>query len=55
MDQASSDTLPSLFPYFGYWNAAVALDWLADAFGLETTVEPVPLDPLYAWHYDVDC
>ena len=40
MDQESSDTLPSLFPYFGYRNAAAAFDWLADAFGFETTVEP---------------
>ena len=37
MTQASRDTGPTMYPYFGYRDAAAALTWLAQAFGFETT------------------
>jgi uncharacterized glyoxalase superfamily protein PhnB len=39
MAQASQDGTPTMYPYFGYRDAALALQWLADAFGFEKTVE----------------
>jgi hypothetical protein len=39
MAQAPQDGLPTIYPYFGYRDAAFALHWLAEAFGFEKTVE----------------
>lgn len=38
-DEKDTETPPSLFPYLSYRNAAVALEWLAEAFGFTTITD----------------
>jgi uncharacterized glyoxalase superfamily protein PhnB len=37
MTHETAITLPTIYPYFVYRNAAVAIEWLAKAFGFEKT------------------
>ena len=39
MTQEPQSELPTIFPYFGYRDAAAALKWLASAFGFEKAAE----------------
>ena len=39
MDRESNESLPTLFPYLSYHDAAAALEWLSEAFGFTTTVD----------------
>ncbi len=39
MDRESNESLPTLFPYLSYRDAAAALKWLSDAFGFTTIID----------------
>lgn len=39
MTQSTAVALPNMFPFLRYKDPAVAIDWLADAFGFEKRME----------------